>query len=162
MIRLAEKNDMGRILEIYSVARKFMRLNGNPTQWSGKYPDEEVLLDDIENGHLFVVTDDAGGVCGCFALIGGDDPTYRYIDGAWKSDAPYGAIHRVASDGTRRGIFGECVAFARERFDHLRIDTHNDNLPMQHVILKNGFEHTGIIYIEDGSPRRAYEWIAEM
>ena len=28
---------------------------------------------------------------------------------------------------------------------------------MQKVLLKNGFQETGIIYVEDGTPRIAYE-----
>ena len=32
-----------------------------------------------------------------------------------------------------------------------------DNKIMQKVLLKNGFQETGIIYVEDGTPRIAYE-----
>lgn len=162
MIRLAQKSEMQSIMEIYSVAKEFMKKSGNPTQWNGNYPDKETLYEDIKNGQLFVIAED-GSDCihGCFALIGGDDPTYGYIDGNWISDTAYGTIHRVASDGKKKGIFDECVKFARTKYDHLRVDTHKDNKPMQHVILKNGFEYTGVIYLEDGSPRQAYEWLAE-
>lgn len=48
--------------------------------------------------------------------------------GSWMSDSQYGTIHRVASDGTEKGIFTQIVNFARERFAHLRIDTHEQNL----------------------------------
>lgn len=162
MIRPATEKDINRILEIYSAAKKFMRENGNPTQWNGNYPDKALLLEDIKKNHFFVIADEETGfVHACFTLMDCDDPTYAYIEGAWKSQKPYGTIHRVASDGSRKGVFGECVAFARTRFNHLRIDTHDDNKPMQHVILKQGFEYRGIIYLEDGSPRRAYEWIGE-
>ena len=30
----------------------------------------------------------------------------------------------------------------------LRVDTHEDNLSMQHMLLKNGFTYCGIIYLE--------------
>lgn len=162
MIRLAKRNEIKRILEIYSIAKDFMSKSGNPTQWNGNYPDEETLFDDIKNNQLFVITDDnSNDICGCFALIDGDDPTYEFIDGQWKSDTAYGTIHRIASDGTKKGIFDECVRFARTKYNHLQVDTHENNKPMQHVILKNNFEYTGIIYLEDGSPRKAYEWIAQ-
>lgn len=39
----------------------------------------------------------------------------------------------------------------------MRIDTHENNKVMQHLIKKNGFQECGIIYVEDGSPRIAYE-----
>ncbi len=162
MIRLAQKSEIQDILKIYSVAKKFMRENGNPTQWNGSYPDKETLLGDIDKKHLFVCEEaDSGELYGCFALIGGDDPTYAYIEGKWKSAAPYAAIHRIASNGTKKGVFCECVRYARTKYDHLRVDTHEDNIPMQRAILKNGFEYTGIIYLENGSPRMAYEWPAE-
>ena len=32
---------------------------------------------------------------------------------------------------------------------------------MQGAILKFGFEQRGIIYVEDGSPRLAYDWLGE-
>lgn len=41
----------------------------------------------------------------------------------------------------------------------IKADTHNDNLAMQKVLKKNGFQYCGIIYLEDGSKRMAYEKI---
>ncbi len=79
----------------------------------------------------------------------------------WKDNSPYGTIHRVASDGSEKGVFESIVAFARERHKHLRIDTHEQNTTMQHVIQKNGFEYCGIIYLANGDARRAYEWVAK-
>ena len=57
------------------------------------------------------------------------------------------------------GIVGTAVAFAREKTGHLRIDTHEDNKVMQHVVEKMGFSRRGIIYVADGSPRIAYEMV---
>ncbi|MBE6870535.1 MAG: N-acetyltransferase [Ruminococcaceae bacterium] len=158
MIRKAKLTDIRRLLRIYEGARAFMRRNGNMTQWNGSYPDEQTLTADVANGTLYVA-EDSGHIYGCFALIGGEDPTYGYIDGNWLSDAPYGTLHRVASDGTKRRVFAECVKFAEKKYDHLRVDTHEDNKPMQQAILREGFSFVGIIYLADGAPRRAYERI---
>lgn len=159
MIRLAKPEDIGRLLEIYDNAKLYMIKTGNPTQWNGSYPDRETLEEDIRKSQLFVMEEN-GGIYGCFALIGGEDPTYAVIEGgSWKSDTPYGTIHRIAGDGTRRGVFAECVLWARQKYNHLRVDTHEDNKPMQKVILENGFTYQGIIYIEDGTPRLAYELV---
>ena len=85
------------------------------------------------------------------------DPTYQVIEnGAWSSDKPYGVIHRIASNGAG-GIFAAALGFADSQISHLRIDTHHDNKPMQHVVEKHGFQKRGIIYVADGSPRIAYE-----
>lgn len=158
MIRKADLNDMRSILEIYSSAKQFMHSNGNPNQWNGAYPDEQTLSCDIRNGNLFVMLDENEEFYGCFALIGGEDETYAYIEGRWQSDLPYGTIHRIAGNGTKRGVFKECFDFASKKYNHVRVDTHEDNLPMQRAVLRCGFEYAGVIYLADGSPRLAYDW----
>lgn len=155
----AEKKNLPRVLEIYSYAREFMRKNGNPTQWENFSAIKDSLVNDMENGNLYIIRDDEN-IYGVFAFIVGEDSTYKKIEqGEWLSDAEYGTIHRVASDGRIHGMMGLIVQFCSERIAHLRIDTHADNKIMQHLILKNGFKRCGIIYISDGSPRIAYERI---
>ena len=155
-IRPAERTDMERILEIYEYARRFMEENGNPTQWHSGYPKRELLELDISLGRLYVVIRD-NEICGVFVFFVGDDPTYSYIEGSWRSNAPYGVIHRIAGIGG--GIFTAALAFCKDRISHLRIDTHANNRPMQHVVEKAGFSRRGIIYVEDGSPRIAYDLV---
>ena len=41
----------------------------------------------------------------------------------------------------------------------IRIDTHEENLPMQNLLKKNNYEYCGIIYLEDKSERLAFEKI---
>jgi hypothetical protein len=94
---------------------------------------------------------------GYFALLPSPEPTYDRIDGAWLTDGPYGVIHRIASYPGVHGIFSAVIAYAAQRYAHLRIDTHRDNRIMQHLIEKHGFTYCGIIWLEDGSERLAYE-----
>lgn len=155
-VRKAEKPDLPAILEIYAHARDFMAANGNPTQWGSHYPPEDLLWEDIQAGNLYVVREDSK-LRGVFALIPGTDPTYLQIDGAWNSERPYGAIHRVAADGSG-GVFGVILDFCCRRMDYLRIDTHEENHPMRRVIEKNGFRYCGTIHTDDGTPRRAYDF----
>lgn len=158
MIRPAQVSDLPRIEEIYAIARRFMAENGNPTQWSGGYPWRDMLEEDIQKGTLFVY-EEAGTLHGVFAFVLGDDPTYACIEnGGWPNNKPYGTIHRIASDGSKRGVFSRCLAFALERADEIRIDTHRNNYPMQHVLAKHGFQYCGVIYVEDGTPRKAYQY----
>lgn len=90
------------------------------------------------------------------------DECYDVIeDGQWRSDTPYAVLHRVASDGTVHGIAAAMFAFAKERADHLRIDTHRDNLPMQGASIKAGFERAGVVYVSDGTARVAFDWLRE-
>lgn len=159
MIRLAERKDLSEIMRVYEVARGFMRKTGNPTQWNGGYPQENIVLDDIEKKQLFVLENE-GLVCGAFAFLQGPDSTYLKIyDGKWQSDEPYFAMHRIASDGTVKGFFSLCADYCKKKCSHLRIDTHADNKVMQHVIEKENFVRCGIIHLANGDPRIAYEFI---
>lgn len=156
-IRPAVPADLDRIMEIYEIAKTYMRENGNPNQWNGSYPERTLLAEDMERKCLYVY-EDKGGVHAVFVLALGEEPTYRYIEGgAWLNEAPYGTIHRLASDGSVRGMFGKCVEFCLAVIPQLRADTHADNHTMQHLLQKHDFVRCGIIYLANGSPRIAYQ-----
>lgn len=156
-VRKATLEDLPRIESIYAGARQFMAENGNPNQWGKSDPPTQQLIADIREGMLYVMESDC--IHGVFYFHIGEDPTYTVIhDGSWGSDVPYGTIHRIAGDGSG-GIVSTAVNFAKEKIHHLRIDTHEDNHVMQHVVEKLGFVRRGIIYIANGSPRIAYEMI---
>ena len=160
VIRPAAMEDLPELLALYAGARAFMAANGNPDQWGTSSPPRYVLEEDIRKKRLFICERNRS-VCGAFALVFGEDPTYARIEGgAWRSDAPYGTIHRIAGKETERGIFEECLSWCREQTGHIRIDTHEKNAVMRHLIEKNGFVRCGIIHVADGSPRIAYEWTA--
>ena len=155
-IRKATPHDLPRIREIYEMARQFMRKNGNHSQW-GKGDEPEALIEeDIRQGNLYVLEE--AGIHAVFAFIIGEDPTYQEIEeGNWKSEEPYAAVHRVASDGTVQGVLGHVMDYCSAQVPHIRIDTHTDNKVMQHVLEKYGFVSCGIVHVPDGSPRIAYE-----
>ena len=69
MIRHATEHDLPRILAIYDVARQFMRRSGNMRQWINGYPSEPLLRQDIAEGDLYVMEDDAG-IYAVFAVSG--------------------------------------------------------------------------------------------
>ena len=157
-IRRGTLNDIDTIMAVYTTARNYMRANGNPNQWIDGYPHKETILDDIEKGNCYVVIEN-GEICGVFAFIHGDDPTYEIIEkGAWKNNKPYSTIHRIASNGKHKGILKTAVEYCIAQAADLRIDTHHDNLTMQHLVTKHGFEKCGIIYLENGDPRIAYQY----
>ena len=160
-IRNASREELDRIMEIYAIAKGFMEANGNLLQWSG---DDEVKRDRIqimlEQNQLFVGAEN-GTLHFVFAYIQGEDPTYRVIDGAWLNDRPYGTVHRLASAGTVKGVVNTITGWALEQNDNLRIDTHQDNHVMQNALKKAGFTRCGIIYLENGDPRIAYQKVRE-
>lgn len=156
MIQKATLSQLPEILRIYAQAREFMAQNGNPTQWGENYPPDDMIRNDILNGKSYVNLKD-GQIAAVFYFSVEEDPTYGHIDGAWLNDRPYGVIHRIAVSSNGKGAAAECFAYALDRCDELRIDTHEDNLPMQRCLAKNGFTRCGIIYLEDGDPRIAYQ-----
>lgn len=160
MVRQATLTDFSDILTIYASARWFMMEHGNPSQWGTTYPPRKTILRDIEQGVLMVLEDEEG-LYGVFALITGEDPTYQTIqDGSWASSSPYATLHRIASNQRRKGVFCECLEYAKSCYTHLRIDTHEQNLNMRRLILNAGFSYRCKIKVKDGSPRLAYEWIS--
>lgn len=159
-IRVATPEDIDEILRIYACARQLMVKAGNPTQWKDGYPRRELVEQDIASQASYVMERN-GLLCGVFAFFVGNDPTYDEIDGAWLNDAPYGTIHRIGSDGTQSGVFAEALEFCKQQGIDLRIDTHDDNAPMRHVVEKAGFVYCGTIICDDGTPRRAYHLVRQ-
>ena len=158
-IRPAKEADLPAILEIYAYARAQMRANGNPNQWGSDRPPLAAIKADIRLSRSYVL-EKGGKIEGVFAFFIGDDPTYSVIeDGAWRSDAPYGVIHRIARGENGQGLLALALEFAERQISHLRIDTHADNKIMQHLLEKYGFFKCGRIYTDDGTARIAYERI---
>lgn len=157
-IRKAEETDIERLMEIFAIARDFMKSTGNASQWINGYPQKELILKEISEEHCYVCVDSDDKTVATFCFIQGPDPTYSYIeDGEWKSDSPYYVIHRLASDGSVKGIASMCIDWCASVSPSLRVDTHHDNKVMQHLLEKNGFEKCGVIYVSNGTPRIAYQ-----
>ena len=157
MIRKATLADLDALMPVYAAARRYMAENGNPTQWGTTTPRRELLESDVEKGQLYVVEAE-GSIHGGFVLQWGEDPFYTVpVSGSWRYDDPYGTIHRIASDGTRHGVFAECLAYCEAQTDSLRIDTHADNHTMQHLIQKHGVTYSATVRMADGTLRFAYE-----
>ena len=156
MIRKATLKDLPAILPIYATARQYMRDHGNTVQWDGLDAPEPKLERDIQLGQLYVLEEDE--IHAVFAFIIGDDPLYARIDdGSWRCDRPYGTIHRLGSDGKTRHVLSKVMDWAMTQIDHLRADTHASNATVQHALERCGFVRQGVIYVEDGTPRIAYE-----
>ena len=155
-----EYSDLPELLKVYAAARDIMRASGNAKQWEGCYPPEDMLRSDIELGVGNVVVDENGSIVGAFAFITGIDPTYVVIEnGKWLNDLPYGTIHRLASNGTSRGILSAALNYGLQYRDNIRIDTHEDNSIMRGILPKYGFTYCGIIHLANGDPRLAYQYV---
>ena len=156
-IRKAVPKGLDIILKMYEEARRFMAENGNPNQWINGYPGEEVVQRDLEKGQLYVCQED-DEICAVFVFFTEEEPNYRVIqDGAWLNDKPYGTVHRITSQNKRKGAASFCIDWCFAKCPNLRMDTHRDNLPMQSFLKKKGFKPCGVIQVEDGSERIAFQ-----
>ena len=156
-IRKTEEGDIPQVLAIYEEARAFMAEAGNPGQWTDGYPGEEDLRLDMERGGSYVCLEN-GVIAATFFFSVTEEPTYQVIkDGAWLNDRPYGVVHRVACASRGRGLASHCLNWCFEQWGNIRIDTHRNNIPMQKMLEKNGFSRCGIIFVEDGTERIAFQ-----
>lgn len=156
-IRKATMQDLEIMMKLYENARAFMASHGNPTQWGTSYPSQKLLESDIRSGSSYVC-EEHGFITATFFYRKDADSDYAKIyQGQWLNESPYGVVHRITSDGTIKGTASFCLSWALEQCGNLKIDTHRDNLIMQHMLEKNGFSFCGIIYLTDGSERMAYQ-----
>ena len=165
IIKKADLNDIDKLLCLFDEARKTMAELGI-NQWQNGYPNSEVVNEDIEKERSYVIASD-GELSASFAIIDDGEPTYEKIfDGEWLTGISdnYIAIHRVAISVSKRGtgISKEIINFAKDYAVKLnrisvRIDTHEGNVRMRRMLEKNGFVYCGIIYLENGDLRVAYE-----
>ena len=159
-VRLAHSRDVPAIMTVLEAARGIMRASGNMHQWANGYPSEALIRDDIAGRFGFIV-EDKGKVAGYFAFIPSPEPTYaRIYNGVWLDDTlPYHVIHRIGSLPDVHGVFATIMDFAFSIDRNIRIDTHRDNLIMQHNLAKHGFRYCGIIFLASGDERLAYQSI---
>ncbi|NLL00825.1 MAG: GNAT family N-acetyltransferase [Clostridiales bacterium] len=156
-IRQTVMDDLEEVMEIYDDARKYMRDSGNVNQWVNGYPNIELIKQDILDEKSYVCVD-CNRIVGVFYFNKGPDPTYLTIyEGAWINEEPYSVVHRIASASRQKGVASHCLDWCFNRLPNIRIDTHRDNYIMMNLLAKNSFSRCGIIYLEDGSERIAYQ-----
>ena len=165
-IRKTTASDIDAIMPIFEEARGTIATLGID-QWQNGYPSRAVIALDVSLGQSYCVEGE-DGIFATMAILVDGEPTYDEIyKGRWLSgneNENYLAIHRVAVSVSCRGSgasgkmidFAACMARDMGR-EALRIDTHTGNVVMRRMLEKNGFCYCGIIYLENGDERVAYE-----
>ena len=166
IIRKSTASDLDTLMNIFDEARSTIAALGID-QWQNGYPSRDVISDDIAAGRSYTVEVDSD-ICGTFVLVDDGEITYNKIYGGhWLTgddSNDYVAIHRVAISVKKRGsglssaIIDYAAQYARslERTS-LRIDTHEGNVVMRRMLEKHGFQYCGVIYLQNGDSRVAYE-----
>lgn len=158
-IKKTEIGDLDIVMSTIDSARQLMRDSGNTTQWTNGYPSKALMIGSIKAGHNFLIYQD-DEVVATFDFVIGEDPNYLVIEnGNWLNNAPYGVVHRLASTGEAKGVAKSCFEWCFSQFPNIRVDTHEDNIPMQKVLTKLNYEKCGVIYVSDGTPRLAFQKI---
>ncbi|MDL2208812.1 GNAT family N-acetyltransferase [Parabacteroides sp. OttesenSCG-928-O15] len=157
-IRKTTEEDIPAVLDIFAYARQFMARTGNPNQWINGYPAREHLQQDMKEGNSYVCLDGEGDLVGTFYFKIGEEPTYAHIyEGEWLDCEPYGVAHRIASSGKQKGIALYCLDWCFRQCGNMRVDTHRDNQVMQSILQKMGYKRCGIIYLQSGAERIAFQ-----
>lgn len=159
-LELACMEDLPVCMEILSSGRQFQRQQGF-LQWPDGFPATETVRNDILLGNGYVLRQ--GDTVAAYLYIGFDgDPYYPAIAGAWLNDAPYAVIHRIAIGSAFRGKGLADVVFSlaedicrKQGVQNLRIDTHEENRRMQHILEKNDYHCCGTV-MQDNGLRLAY------
>lgn len=165
-LRQAKMADLPVIMKIIDEAKAYLKQQ-NVDQWQHGYPEQNDMAADVAAGVNYVMVRD-GVIVGTASLLQGIDDNYKVIDqGKWlgAADTTYTSIHRIAVAAGYRGqhlsetlITNLLTLSLQLGYADVRIDTHPENLGMQHVIKQNGFEYRGIIYMhEPKEPRYAYQ-----
>jgi len=165
--RKAAPDDLNGIMEIIKQARNYFR-NMGINQWQNNYPNAEVISRDISNKNGYVLVDN-GVLIGTVTVIFGREKSYEYIEGKWVSGLDYAVIHRIAIRDQYKGkglasvMLRNIEHMCLERGIHsIRTDTHEDNKPMQRLLHNNGYIYCGVVYLQDGSKRLAYEKLLDL
>ncbi|MFD1420294.1 GNAT family N-acetyltransferase [Lactiplantibacillus songbeiensis] len=148
----ATLDDIDTIIDILSDGRNQLAEAG-VNQWQGDYPSRNQITEDIMGGSAYLFNEDDHATVGAVAVVPSPDTTYDTAKATWlNTTEPYRVIHRVAIHSSKAG-HGYATQLFEKMIDHIirrhpeiksiRIDTHADNLPMQHLIAKMGFERVG-------------------
>lgn len=159
----ASMKDLRICADIIEEGKRIQQARGIK-QWDSAYPDEAVVLADIDSGKGWLLSAD-GSDAGYFCLDFDGEPAYERINGAWAVDGQYATVHRLA---VRREFAGAglgglmleeagkiCLA---KNVGSLRADTSPANAPMRKLLEKSGFLERGTVMVQ-GSPKIAYEKI---
>ena len=151
-IRKASTDDFTIVSNLIEQGKAKMIKAGNLNQWSANYPAESTIRRDIAQGDCYLLYE-CGKPIATFVAKAGPDK------GDWLDDQPYYVIHRVASVEGVHGVMADIINYCSAFTSSIRIDTHADNRPMQASLIRLGFVYCGIIYVENGDSRLAFQCV---
>lgn len=160
-LRQAKIEDLPAILLMIEKAKNKMA-NLGINQWQNGTPNREIVIQDINNTESYVL--EQNGIIVASAMVSSKkEETYNFIEGKWNQNDLYTVVHRFVVDSsvTNSGIGQKMLQMIEEMSEHkyVRIDTHKDNHPMKRLLFKCNYDFCGVISLNDGSKRDAYDKI---
>ena len=164
---LATITDVSTIMSLINDAQEFLASSGID-QWQNGYPSKELILNDISDNNSYLIKDDSDNIVASTMFTTDPESSYNNILGNWitPKDSKYGVIHRLVVSGKfkNKGVakfaFSQCECLLKlNKITSMRIDTHEDNIAMQNLLKSLGYTYCGIIILDDGDRREAYEKI---
>lgn len=163
--KIATKKNVDDIMHIIKKSQDYLKSQG-VDQWQDGYPNNITINNDIDNYNSYIILRN-NVIFGIAVVIEGPDNTYESIhNGSWVTDdcSKYMVIHRMAVNPEfhGQGIGSKMIKHVeeiskRKGKNSIKIDTHKENIPMQKLLIKNEFKYCGMIYLEDGNERMAFE-----
>lgn len=171
-LKKAQMKDLEQIMTILKDGRNQLAEKG-VEQWQGDYPSEAHVKEDIEHGFAYLAISNDQQTVGAVSIVPAPDHSYDQMDGNWLLETDkYIVIHRVAIHSKHAGqgyatkLFQEIIDQVKNNhpeIQSIRIDTHEDNQAMQHLIAKMGFKRVGTLHgvYRKGEVSYVYENIRE-
>ncbi len=161
VFRVAVLEDLPEIWTIIQQAIQRRKEEGS-NQWQDGYPNPEIITQDIEHNHGFVLTD-GETVIGYTAVLINDEPEYNRLEGEWLTNDDFVVFHRVAisekylGKGYAKKMMASIESYAMgKNIFSIKADTNHDNEPMKRIFDSLGYQFCGRVYFR-GSPRNAFE-----
>ncbi len=164
IFRKTQVDDLQEVMQIIDDSKIYFKKNDIP-QWQEGKPNQDTLINDIEQGYAYLVEED-GEILGIISICFNTEATYELIEqGRWLNQYEYVTIHRIAVKigSKQQGIGGRLMMFAQEialehNINNIRIDTHRLNTNMQRLIARNNYVYCGVVYVGGSDPERlAYQ-----
>ncbi len=168
-IRQSRLDDIDRLMEVFKGAKEILRKHDNYDQWGDNYPQQTIIEKDIKQNQSYVVVSDEedsnemdpGQIIGTFVIQKKPDENYkRILEGAWLNDDPHVVIHRLGSSNEIKGVGKYIFDHLTSTYSNIRIDTTDQNKPMQSLLKKYGFKQCTVVDIGH-STRIGYQFIKE-
>jgi ribosomal protein S18 acetylase RimI-like enzyme len=155
IFRKASIQDFKEISALYRQAIAYMTEAGI-LQWDEVYPDDEVLLQDILQEDMYLLTAEAGRLISCVVI--NEDQGEQYLTGSWKyTEGRVAVIHRlcVRPDAQGVGVGRKTVQLAETEasdygYDLIRLDAFAQNKAALKLYEGLGYSYAGQVQFRKG------------